>query len=97
MRNRHRMRCWPLVAPLRRELADALGALDETWAELAGARERIAYLQARVRQTPRNSSRPPSGERLDKPPPRRSPPPWSPRWPTARSAISQIRVTACEQ
>jgi transposase len=61
-----------LVASLRRELADALGALEETRAELAGARERIAELEARVRQTPRNSSKPPSSEGLDKPPPRRS-------------------------
>ena len=36
------------------------------------ARERIAELEARLRQTPRNSSRPPSSEGLDKPPPRRS-------------------------
>jgi transposase len=56
-----------LVASLRRELADALGALEETRAEVAGARERIAYLEARVRQTPRNSSKPPSSEGLDKP------------------------------
>ncbi len=61
-----------LVASPRRELADALGALEETRAELAGARERIAELEARLRQTPRNSSRPPSSEGLDKPPPRRS-------------------------
>jgi transposase len=61
-----------MVASLRRELADALGALEETRAELAGARGRIAELEARLRQTPRNSSRPPSSEGLDKPPPRRS-------------------------
>jgi hypothetical protein len=36
-----------VVASLRRELADALGALEETRAELAGAREPIAYLEAR--------------------------------------------------
>jgi transposase len=59
-----------LVASLRQELADVLGVLEETRAELAGARERIAELEARLRQTPRNSSKPPSGEGLDKPPPR---------------------------
>jgi hypothetical protein len=46
-----------MMASLRRELADVLGALEETRAELAGARERVAELEARVRQTPRNSSR----------------------------------------
>ena len=39
-------------------------------AELARARARIAELEAQLRQTPRNSSRPPSSEGLDKPPPR---------------------------
>jgi transposase len=52
-----------VVASLRAELARALG-------ELTQARERIAELEARLRQTPRNSSKPPSGEGLDKPPPR---------------------------
>jgi transposase len=61
-----------MLASLRRELADVLGALEETRAELAGARERIAELEARVRQTPRNSCRPPSSEGLDKPPRPRS-------------------------
>jgi Family of unknown function (DUF6444) len=61
-----------LVASLRRELADRAGRLEGDRAELAGAQERIAELEARVRQTPRNSSRPPSSEGLDKPPPRRS-------------------------
>jgi transposase len=59
-----------LVASLRQDLAAALGALEQTRAELAAARERIAELEARLRQTPRNSSRPPSSEGLDKPPPR---------------------------
>ena len=59
-----------LVASLRRELAEAVGALEQARAELARARERIAELEARLRQTPRNSSRPPSSEGLDKPPPR---------------------------
>jgi hypothetical protein len=40
-----------LVASLRQELADALGALKETPAELE--RERIAELEARLNQTPR--------------------------------------------
>ena len=44
-----------LVARLRLELADALGALQDTREELAQARERIAGLEARLRQTPRNS------------------------------------------
>ena len=61
-----------LVVALRRELADALGALEETRGELAQARGRIAELEARLRQTPRNSSKPPSSQGLDKPPPRRS-------------------------
>jgi len=50
------------VAALRAELA-------ESQAALAQARERIAELEARLRQTPRNSSRPPSSQGLDKPPP----------------------------
>ena len=61
-----------LVASLRQELADTLGALEETRGELARAREQIAELEARLRQTPRNSSKPPSSEGLDKPPPQRS-------------------------
>ena len=52
-----------LVAALRAELA-------ESQAALAQARERIGELEARLRQTPRNSSRPPSSQGLDKPPPR---------------------------
>jgi len=52
-----------LVVSLRGELAQAR-------AELARARERIAELEAQLRQTPRNSSRPPSGEGPGKPPPR---------------------------
>jgi transposase len=61
-----------LVASLRQELAEALGAVEEMRGELAQARERIAELEARLRQTPRNSSKPPSSQGLDKPPPRRS-------------------------
>jgi transposase len=52
-----------LVVSLRSELAEAR-------AELERARERIAELEAQLRQTPRNSSKPPSGEGLGKPPPR---------------------------
>jgi len=59
-----------LVASLRRELADALAVVEETRAELSGARERIAELEARLRQNPRNSSKPPSSEGLGKSAPR---------------------------
>jgi transposase len=61
-----------LVDSLRGELAGALAAPGGTRAELEQAKERIAELEARLRQTPRNSSRPPSGERLEKPPRERS-------------------------
>ena len=56
-----------LVASLRHELAEAAGTLEQARAELTRARERIAELGARLRQNPRNSSRPPSGEGLGKP------------------------------
>jgi transposase len=56
-----------LVASLRGELANALTALEQARAELAEARERIAELGARLRQNPRNSSKPPSSEGLAKP------------------------------
>lgn len=39
-----------LVAALRAELADALGALEEARADLGRARERIAELEARLAQ-----------------------------------------------
>jgi transposase len=58
------------VASLRRELAEALGALEETQAELGQARERIAELETRLKQASRNSSKPPSSEGLGKPAPR---------------------------
>jgi len=58
------------VASLRGELADSQAALTRALEELARARERIAELEARLGQTPRNSSKPPSSEGLDKPPPR---------------------------
>lgn len=59
-----------LVASLRRELAEAVAALEQARAELADARERIAELEARLKQNPRNSSKPPSSEGLAKPAPR---------------------------
>ena len=59
-----------VVASLRRELAEAVAALAQTRAELAEAREQIAELEARLRQNPRNSSRPPSSEGLAKPAPK---------------------------
>jgi transposase len=49
-----------LVVSLRAELA-------QTRAELDRALERVAELEARLRQTPRNSSKPPSSEGLAKP------------------------------
>jgi transposase len=54
-----------LVVSLRQELAEAR-------AELERARERIAELEARLAQSPRNSSKPPSSEGLGKPPRKRS-------------------------
>ncbi len=59
-----------LVTSLRGELAESQAALARVLEELARAGERIAELEAQLRQTPRNSSRPPSSEGLDKPPPR---------------------------
>jgi hypothetical protein len=59
-----------LAASLRGELAESRAALARAVEELAQARGRIAELEARLRQTSRNSSRPPSGEGLDEPPPR---------------------------
>jgi transposase len=59
-----------LVASLCRELAGAASALEQARAELASARERIAELEARLKQNPRNPSKPPSSEGLAKPAPR---------------------------
>ncbi len=61
-----------LVASLREELAGSQAALARAVEELAQARDRIAELEAQLRQNPRNSSRPPSSEGLAKPAPRRS-------------------------
>ena len=58
-----------LVVSLRRELADAAGALEQARSELAQAREQITELEARLRQNPRSSSGPPSSEGLGKPSP----------------------------
>ena len=58
------------MTSLRGELAESQAALARVLEELARAGERIAELEAQLRQTPRNSSRPPSSEGLDKPPPR---------------------------
>jgi transposase len=59
-----------VVTSLRRELAGAVAALAQVRAELAEAREQIAELEARLKQNPRNSSRPPSREGLAKPAPK---------------------------
>jgi transposase len=59
-----------LVVSLRRDLADALAALEEARAELGRAQERIAELEVRLKQNSRNSSKPPSSEGLGKPAPR---------------------------
>ena len=58
------------MASLRAELAQSQAALARALGELEAAREQIAELEARLGQTPRNSSKPPSSEGLDKPPPR---------------------------
>ena len=58
-----------LVASLRREMAEMAGVLARARTELAGARERIAGLEARLNQNPRNSSKPLSSEGLAKPAP----------------------------
>jgi transposase len=52
-----------LVVSLRGELAQGR-------AELERAKERIAELEARLKQNSRNSSKPPSSEGLGKPSPR---------------------------
>ena len=48
---------------MRQELTEARGELAQAW-------ERIAELEARLKQSPRNSSKPPSSEGLAKPAPR---------------------------
>jgi transposase len=62
-----------LVASLRQELADALAALGETRTELGRERERVAELEARLKQSSRTASKPPSSEGLGKPAPRPRP------------------------
>jgi transposase len=52
-----------LVVSLRAELAETRAGLEQ-------AQQRIAELEARLKQTPRNSSKPPSSEGLGKPAPR---------------------------
>lgn len=47
----------PLVSGLRGELADSQAALAQALTELRSARQRIAELEARLNQTPRNSSK----------------------------------------
>jgi transposase len=59
-----------LVVSLRRELADALAELEQARSELADARERIGELEARLKQTSRNSSKPPSSDGPGKPAPK---------------------------
>ena len=55
---------------LRVELAATRAGSDQLSAALARATERIAELEARAGKNPRNSSKPPSSEGLDKPAPK---------------------------
>jgi len=59
-----------LVVSLRGELAEAVAQLGRARADREAARARVAELETRLKQTPRNSSKPPSSEGLAKPPPR---------------------------
>jgi transposase len=59
-----------LAVSLRQELAAAQAALEQAHVELGRAQDRISELESRLRQSPRNSSRPPSSEGLGKPAPR---------------------------
>jgi transposase len=59
-----------LASSLRRELADALAVAEDARLGLAGARERTAELEARLKQSPRNSPKPPSSGGLGKPAPK---------------------------
>ncbi|MGO8885681.1 MAG: DUF6444 domain-containing protein, partial [Streptosporangiaceae bacterium] len=59
-----------LAVSLRQELAAAQAALEQAQVELGRAQDRISELESRLRQSPRNSSRPPSSEGLGKPAPR---------------------------
>jgi len=58
------------VVSLRHELAAAQTTLEQAHVELGRARDRISELESRLRQSPRNSSKPPSSEGLGKPAPR---------------------------
>ncbi len=57
---RLRSRVGKIVYSAARELAEAVATLAQTRAELAETRDQIAELEARLRQNPRYSSRPPS-------------------------------------
>jgi transposase len=59
-----------LVVSLRAELVAAQAVAEALRAELAKASERIAELEAQAGRNSRNSSRPPSSDGLDKPPPK---------------------------
>jgi len=59
-----------LVVSLRAELAAAHARSEQLSAALAQATERIAELEAQTGKNPRNSSKPPSSEGLDKPAPK---------------------------
>jgi transposase len=59
-----------LVVSLRAELVAAQAGSERLSLALAQAMERIAELEAQVGKNPRNSSKPPSSEGLDKPAPK---------------------------
>ena len=59
-----------MVGPGVPSQAQLLALIEELRAENAALRERVAELEARLGQNPRNSSRPPSSEGLGKPAPK---------------------------